>query len=115
MVLEVKNYADLGPDEYRQMASYLGDEYGKLGFIITRDNNENLLSERELPWMKEYYNRNRLLIIKLTGKFLCRILSKMRSPQRHDEADIQSNRLLDQYIRIYLGEQAEPRRRKKKK
>lgn len=76
----------------------------------SHDIDENLLSDRELPWMKEKYNRNRLLIVKLTGRFLSRILSKMRSPQRHDEADSQLNKLLDQYIRLYLGEQARPGR-----
>jgi hypothetical protein len=93
------------------MASYLGDEYGRLGFIITRDNDENLLSDRELPWMKEHYNRKRLLIVKLSGRFFARILSKLRSPQRHDEADVQLNGLLDRYLRLYLGEQ--PGRRNK--
>jgi hypothetical protein len=113
VVFEVKNYAELGPDEYRQMASYLGNEYGKLGFIVTRDDTENLVSDRELPWMREFYNKNRLLIVKLTGKFFARVLSKMRSPQRHDEADVQLNKLLDQYTRLYLGEPAAQRRRPK--
>jgi len=112
VVFEVKNYAGLGPEEYRQMASYLGDEYGNLGFIITRDANEDLLSDRELPWVREYYHRKRLIVVKLTGRFFSRVLSKMRSPQRHDEADAQLNRLLDQYIRLYFGEQPKPRGRK---
>lgn len=97
------------------MISYLAGEYGKAGFIITRDDDENLLSDRELPWMKEAYNRHQKLILKVTGAFLKRILSKMRSPQRHDEADLQLNRLLDRYTRNYLGEPTRPSRKRKRK
>jgi hypothetical protein len=86
-----------GPDEYRQMASYLVGEYGTAGFIVTRDDDEGLLSDRELPWMKEIYNGQRKLVVKLTGRFFRRILSKLRSPQRHDEADLQLDLLLDRY------------------
>jgi hypothetical protein len=115
VVFEVKNYRELGPDEYRQMLSYLTGEYGRAGFIITRDDNENLLADRELPWMRELYHKHQKLIVKLTAKFLTRILSKMRSVQRHDEADVQLNRLVDQYTRNYLGEPTQRRKRKKRK
>jgi hypothetical protein len=87
VIFEVKNYKDMGPEEYRQMTTYLAGEYGNAGFIITRDDSENLLSDRELPWMREIYNRQKKLVVKLTGSFLRRILSKLRSPQRHDEAE----------------------------
>lgn len=115
VVFEVKNYREIGADEYRQMLSYLGGDYGGAGFIITRDENENLLADKELPWMREMYNRHQKLIIKLTGRFLTRILSKMRSVQRHDEADVQLNRLVDQYTRNYLGEPITKRKRKRRK
>jgi hypothetical protein len=85
-----------GPDEYRQMASYVVGEYGTAGFIVTRDD-EGPLSDLELPWMKEIYNGQRKLVVKLTGRFFGRILSKLRSPQRHDEADLQLDLLLDRY------------------
>ena len=113
VIFEVKNYAELGPDEYRQIASYLVDRYGRLGFVVTRANNENLTSGVELTWVRELSNKKKILVIKLTGKFFSRILSKMRSPQRHDEADSQLNKLLDRYERLYLGEPSKPRPRKK--
>jgi hypothetical protein len=115
VIFEVKNYKEMGPDEYRQMNAYLTGEYGNAGFIITRDDTENLLSDRELPWMREIYNRHKKLVVKLTGGFLRRILSKLRSPQRHDEADQQLNKLFDIYTRNYLGEPTRPGRRRKKK
>ena len=113
VIFEVKNYAELGPDEYRQMASYLGDRYGQLGFVVTRANDENLISGVELTWVRELSNKKNILVVKLTGKFFSRILSKMRSPQRHDEADSQLNKLLDRYERLYLGEPSRPTPRKK--
>jgi Cdc6-like AAA superfamily ATPase len=116
VIFEVKNYRDLGPDEYRQMTTYLTGEYGNAGFIVTRDETDNLLSDRELPWVREIHSKQRKLIVKLTGTFFRRILSKMRSPQRHDEADLQLNKLFDRYTRNYLGEPTRPaaKRRKRK-
>lgn len=114
VIFEVKNYTEIGPDEYRQMLSYLTGEYGRAGFIITRDDTENLLADRELAWMREIYLKHQKLVVKLTGRFLTRILSKMRSVQRHDEADVQLNRLVDQYTRNYLGEPTRRRKRKKR-
>ena len=97
------------------MTTYLTGEYGNAGFIITRADDENLLSDRELPWMREIVSGQRKLIVKLTGAFLRRILSKLRSPQRHDEADIQLDKLFDRYTRNYLGEQVRTVKRRKKK
>jgi hypothetical protein len=111
VIFEIKNYKQLGPDEYRQMTTYLTGEYGNAGFIVTRDDDENLLSDRELPWMRELYSGQRKLIVKLTGTFFRRILSKLRSPQRHDEADLQLNKLFDRYTRNYLGEPTRPSKR----
>jgi hypothetical protein len=76
----------------------------------------NLLSDRELPWMREiYHSQNKKLDVKLTDAFFRRVLSKLRSPQRHDEADLQLDKLFDRYTRNYLGEQVKPGRKRKKK
>ena len=114
VIFEIKNYKDMGPDEYRQMTTYLTGEYGSAGFIVTREENEDLLSDRELPWMREMYTKQHKLVVKLTGTFLRRILSKLRSPQRHDEADLQLNKLFDRYTRNYLGEPTRGAKRRKK-
>jgi hypothetical protein len=82
---------------------------------VTREENEDLLSDRELPWLREIYNKQHKLVVKLTGAFLRRILSKLRSPQRHDEADLQLNKLFDRYIRNYLGEPIRPGKRQRRK
>jgi Cdc6-like AAA superfamily ATPase len=115
VIFEIKNYKELGPDEYRQMSTYLNGEYGNAGFMITREDNEDLLSNRELPWMREIYNKQHKLVVKLTGTFLRRILSKLRSPQRHDEADQQLDKLFDRYTRHYLGEPTKLSKRRKRR
>ncbi|EKN6183743.1 ATP-binding protein, partial [Yersinia enterocolitica] len=37
VIFEIKNFRDLGAQEYRQVNSYLIKEYGRLAFIINRD------------------------------------------------------------------------------
>ncbi len=85
------------------MLSYLCHEYGKLGFIITRDADESLRKEKELPWLKEMYYTHNVMIIKLTATWLMKYLSKARSPQKHDAADVALGGLLDRYCRNYLA------------
>lgn len=105
VIFEVKNYQEnLGRDEYRQMLSYLSNSYGKLGFIITRSEKIELEKGQELDWMKEmYFNHDKCLIIKLSGRFLQNLLSKLRNPQKHDAADDAIDGLLDMYERRYLS------------
>lgn len=103
IIFEIKNYRDLGAPEYRQVNSYLYKDYGRLAFIINRDHSENLQKHKELTWVKEIYDNHNKLIIKLPSKFLERHLSKMRSPQKHDEVNKQLSKLLDQYIIVYLN------------
>lgn len=106
VVFEVKNKNGITPDDYRQMLSYLHDDYGKIGFIITRDKSYNLYAGPELEWTREIYNKHRVLVVKMTGLFLASLLSKLRSIQRIQKADPcehQMNKLLDTYTRLYLS------------
>lgn len=103
VIFEIKNYKTLGASEYRQVNSYLFKDYGRLAFIINRDHSENLEKHKELVWVKELYDNHNKLVIKLPSKFLERHLSKMRSPQKHDEVNKQLSKLIDQYIRTYLN------------
>lgn len=102
-IFEVKNYAEVGPTEFRQMSSYLCRDYGKLGFIITRDEDEALRKNKELPWVKEIYHEHERIVVKLTANWLAKYLSKARNPQKHDAADIALGGLLDRYARNYLS------------
>lgn len=103
VIFEIKNFEDLSGDEYRQMNSYLSKEYGKLGFVITRASDNNLMKDKDLDWTKDlYFNHGGKIVIKLSVRYLTKHLSKLRSPQKHDAANIELNKLLDTYIRKYL-------------
>ncbi|QWA27005.1 ATP-binding protein [Pseudomonas sp. RC3H12] len=102
VIFEIKNYKDLTSSDYRQVVGYLYKEYGQLAFVVCRDHTDNLEKHKELQWVKEVYDNHNKLIIKLSVKFLERHLSKMRSPQKHDEANKQLSKLIDLYIRSYL-------------
>lgn len=113
VIFEVKNYEKIGLPEYRQLLSYLCDDYGKCGFIITRDQNYSLAKGVELEhFLEMYHKHDRVMIVKLTGKFLCTILSKLRSPQKHDEPDNLINKIFDDYSRLYISNQGAPSKKK---
>ena len=103
VVFEVKNFQGVGSDEYRQMATYLNGTYGRMGFLITRDDEENLHSGSELDWVRELYHSERKLIIRLSYKFFERTLSKLRNPEKHDAVDSALAGILDTYERRYLS------------
>lgn len=112
VVFDAKNYVELGPTEYRQLQSYLTGGYGKLGFIINRDQDENLIAGKDLDWTKEMHQSHGVLIIKLPGKFLCKLLQKLRSPEKHDAIDQQMWTLLNKYELNYLNIKSSNTRKK---
>lgn len=106
VIFEIKNYKEIGADEYRQMSTYLHDQYGNLGFIVTRDHDDSLRSGKDLNWTKEIFDTQKKVIIKLSYKFFTRMLSKLRSQnQKHDFIDEAIIKILDMYERNYLGNQ----------
>ncbi len=103
IVFEIKNHIDLSEDGYRQMNTYLCNDHGQLGFMICRASNNNLEKGKELNWAQElYFNQGKKIVVKLSEKYLVKHLSKLRSPQKHDAANIELNKLIDTYIRQYL-------------
>lgn len=116
VVFEIKNFEKLGVDEYRQCASYLGNEYGRLGFIVCRDSQKELSKGAELDAFQEYYSKQKQLIIKLTASFLVGLLSKLRSPQKFDTIDDSLSKHLDSHIRLYAnGQGGIPRKKRQGK
>lgn len=103
VIFEIKNYSEPGPTEYRQLQSYLTGMYGNLGFMITRDESENLHSGKDLDWIKEMHQSHQVVLMKLPAKYICKLLQKLRSPEKHDVVDQQIGILLDTYERNYLG------------
>ena len=113
VIFEVKNYSDLKPGDFRQLETYLTDAYGKLGFIITRNDNKEPDRERDLQWIRQIYwqNDNRLIVL-LPYKWLITFLEKLRSPQKHDAVDKIIDKILDTYHRSYLNESVKRQKRR---
>lgn len=103
VVFDAKNFKELGADEYRQLQSYLTGKYGKIAFIINRENDEHLISGKDLDWVREMHQGHGALIVKLPAKFICKLLQKLRSPEKHDAVDKLMSSLIDTYERNYLG------------
>ncbi|MDO9141628.1 MAG: ATP-binding protein [Methylobacter sp.] len=107
VVFDAKNYKEIGASEYRQLSTYLHDQYGSLGFVVTRDEDDSLRKGKDLDWTKEMFDTQRKVIVKLSYKFFIRLLSKLRSPNsKHDIVDEAISKLLDTYERQYLSNQS---------
>ena len=117
VIFEVKNFEEIGIQEYRQMNGYLAREYGRLGFIVCRDKQPGLVKGRELEAFREFYIQGKV-IVKVTATALTHILSKLRSPAKIDAGDLALDSSLDTHIRLYAsgqGDKVAVKARKKKK
>ena len=95
VVFEVKNFSGLGPQEFRQMLSYLTGDYGSLGFIVTRDQSIDVQAGSELEWIREFWARTpRVLVVRLTARWIAKQLSRLRGTCKHDEPERQLGKLL---------------------
>lgn len=114
VIFEIKNYEKLTVEEYRQCASYLGNEYGRIAFIVCRDSQKELSKGSELEAFQEFYRKNQV-VVKLTANFLVSMLSKLRSPQKFDTLDDALSKHLDTHIRLFAVGQGGVLRRKAKR
>lgn len=123
VIFEIKNYQGLTASDYQQIQSYLGGEYGRVAFAVTRDEKTDLYRDRDVQWLRDVYmSPSRVLIVKLTANYFRKLLHKLRSPPKHDAVDDSLHSLLDTYTRLYLAGQtmnaasaARRERRKRKK
>ena len=115
VIFEIKNYQGLTAADYYQMISYLSGEYGKLGFFVTRDETVELYSGKDVEWVREVYLAKEIIVIKLTGKYLARLLGRLKNPAKHDAVNDALHKLLDTYARLYLAGQGKPLPQKQKR
>lgn len=106
VVFEVKNFAEMERQEFRQVLGYLGNDYGNIGLMITRGDDVNLRRDRELAWVRELRNQNGKTVLVIPAKFLVAQLYKVRNPAKHDAGEEALDKLLDTYVRTYFGEEA---------
>ena len=115
VVFEVKNHKGLESTDYYQLRSYLSGEYGRVAFFITRDDSVYLHKNKDVEWVRELYSSQKVLIVKLTGKYLASLLHKLRDPKKHDPVNDALHMLLDVYTRRYLvGQESECSKPKKR-
>ncbi|HYQ88477.1 MAG TPA: ATP-binding protein, partial [Candidatus Binatia bacterium] len=105
VLFEVKNYVELKPDDFRQVLSYSGNDYGRLGIIVNRSETEGL-GERERGWVREMWNLHKRVILVITAATLARCIRKMRNSQRYDYVENTLTKLLDTYVRSYFSSRA---------
>jgi hypothetical protein len=55
--------------------------------------------------VRDLYSQHRVLVIKLTGRYLSKLLHKLANPSRQDGVDDAIHTLLDTYTRLYLAGQ----------
>ena len=116
IIFEIKNFSDLKPENFRQLASYLVDVYGSFGFIIYRSERKEPSVDNELTWIREMYWKQdgpKKLIVLLSYKHLINFLEKIRNPEKYDAVDKILNRIIDDYHQRYLNEPSGKRGSKK--
>src|SRR5437667_9195515 len=113
VVFEVKNYEEIGPDDFRQLTSYLTGEYGEFGVIVSRSRSESP-TETEKTWIRTMWTDQRRIVMILPAVVLARCVSKLRDARRFDYTEDTLNKRMDLLVRSYLSIPQARRFRKKK-
>lgn len=64
VTFEIKNYKGLEAADYQQVQSYLTGDYGKLAFVVTRDDSVDLHANKDLEWVRDLWGKHKVLIVK---------------------------------------------------
>lgn len=102
VIFEVKNKSALEAADFQQVTSYMGGDYGRIAFIITHEDDVNPRKGADLDMIRELYARKEELVVKLTGRYLCGLLHKLKTPAKHDVVNDALHKILDRYVRLYM-------------
>jgi hypothetical protein len=102
VVVEVKNYTELGREDFRQMLSYTSGPYGRLGLVVYRTESE-ALTEKERAWLQEIWHEHQRMVFTIPISLLRRCVSKVRTARKHDYSDAALNKRLDTFERSYVA------------
>lgn len=114
VMIEVKNYESLKPEDYRQALSYMTTEHGKLGVVVYRTEQEGV-SANQRTWLREVYHEHDRIVFTVPATLLKKGIAKMRNPGRFDWIESQLNRRLDKFQRNYLKIVQAPARKRPRK
>lgn len=119
VTFEIRNVGALTAADYQQVLPCLGGPYGRVAFVVTRGVTEDLHKGRDVEWVRDLHTEHGVLVIMLTGRFLCTQLGKLRIPQKHDAVDDSIHRLLNAYTKLYvvgpMSERTSGRRRTRRR
>jgi hypothetical protein len=89
-IIEVKNFSEIGPDEFRQAWGYLNGPYGRCLMMVTRAEEDSIATEHERALVKEGYDQDvHKMVILMPARLLARALRKMqrKNEDRDDYID----------------------------
>lgn len=101
VIFEVKNYVGVKPDDFRQVLGYSGGAYGQFVVVVSRAQGEGL-DESERDWVKQSWDKHKVLVFIVPGILLARCLGKMRAAKRPEYTEDQFGKRMDTFIRSYL-------------
>ena len=114
IMFEVKNYAALKAEDYRQTAGYLTRDQGGFGIIVYRSEQDGM-GTTERSWLQEIYHEQQKIVFTLPVSYLTKGISKMRNPDRFDWIEKHLNKRLDTFQRSYLKIVRGPTKRRKRR
>ncbi len=114
IVFEIKNYAELNNDDFRQALSYATPAYGNFVVIVTRGLNTGL-SAHARNFVKEIWDGHKKLLVVVPAETLRTCLQKLRKARSYDYTEDTLGKLLDTYTRKYLSLHIERFRRKSRR
>ena len=111
VLIEVKNYESLKPEDYRQILSYMTAEHGQLGIVVYRTEQMGV-GTNERTWLQEIYHGHNRIVFTVPVALLRKGIAKLRNPGRFDWIDSQLSTRLDKFQRNYLKIVQPPARRR---
>lgn len=102
VTIEVKNYVELGRDDFRQALSYASGPYGRFVLLVYRTESEGM-TDRERAWLQEVWHEHRRMVFTLPISIVRRCVSKLRTVRKHDYTDAVLNKRLDTFERSYVA------------
>ena len=90
---------------FRAIRQCLSDCPTKIAFLVSRAEDENLTRGAQLDGVRSIAKETGVIIVKITGKWLARQLSKLRAPQKHDQATKALSGIIKRYKEMYISKQ----------
>jgi energy-coupling factor transporter ATP-binding protein EcfA2 len=102
VIFECKNYEEVTPDDFRQVADYLHGEYGKFAFIVRRGQSDDLTLSEEARIRALFFEHKKLIVV-LPTNMLVVCIRKKRTHKRYDYTEFVLASHLNRIVRQVLS------------